>query len=190
MSGNLGPGHADAQCACWMVSTEGGQFESSSMQHVLHLGSSSLSGVSDGVLQPPMHAALPCSNAMHRLYTCDRIPANDVERLALMLVWNQQQPMNHAVLLVSMPYLCPKVCGRQRTSWSCVSTAGVDPKSMVCEYFRAGQCTKGFKCKFSHDLDVERKTHRSTSSATSGSPCISAQKFAGGSCDSMSFLKR
>jgi hypothetical protein len=28
---------------------------------------------------------------------------------------------------------------------------------MVCEYFRAGQCTKGSKCKFSHDLAVERK---------------------------------
>ena len=35
--------------------------------------------------------------------------------------------------------------------------AGVDPKSVVCEYFRHGQCTKGFKCKFSHDLNVERK---------------------------------
>ncbi|GAB4823541.1 hypothetical protein N2152v2_010587 [Parachlorella kessleri] len=35
---------------------------------------------------------------------------------------------------------------------------GVDPKSIVCEYFRHGQCTKGFKCKFSHDLSVERKT--------------------------------
>ncbi|CAK0771177.1 hypothetical protein CVIRNUC_003840 [Coccomyxa viridis] len=35
--------------------------------------------------------------------------------------------------------------------------AGVDPKSIVCEYFRHGQCTKGFKCKFSHDLSVERK---------------------------------
>jgi hypothetical protein len=35
---------------------------------------------------------------------------------------------------------------------------GVDPKSIVCEYFRHGQCTKGFKCKFSHDLAVERKT--------------------------------
>eukprot|EP00897_Mesotaenium_endlicherianum_P007576 jgi/Mesen1/6847/ME000351S05962 len=34
---------------------------------------------------------------------------------------------------------------------------GVDPKSIVCEYFRRGQCTKGFKCKFSHDLNVERK---------------------------------
>eukprot|EP00877_Chromochloris_zofingiensis_P008620 jgi/Chrzof1/4010/Cz13g17040.t1 len=36
--------------------------------------------------------------------------------------------------------------------------AGVDPKSIVCEFFRHGQCTKGFKCKFSHDLAVERKT--------------------------------
>lgn len=35
--------------------------------------------------------------------------------------------------------------------------AGVDPKSIVCEYFRHGQCTKGFKCKYSHDLSVERK---------------------------------
>ncbi|CAI7814820.1 unnamed protein product [Closterium sp. NIES-53] len=34
---------------------------------------------------------------------------------------------------------------------------GVDPKSIVCEFFRHGQCTKGFKCKFSHDLSVERK---------------------------------
>jgi hypothetical protein len=28
----------------------------------------------------------------------------------------------------------------------------------VCEFFRHGQCTKGFKCKFSHDLNVERKS--------------------------------
>lgn len=35
--------------------------------------------------------------------------------------------------------------------------AGVDPKSIVCEFFRHNQCTKGNKCKFSHDLSVERK---------------------------------
>ncbi|XP_022744569.1 zinc finger CCCH domain-containing protein 11-like [Durio zibethinus] len=35
--------------------------------------------------------------------------------------------------------------------------AGVDPKSIVCEFFKVGQCTKGFKCKFSHDLNVQRK---------------------------------
>ncbi|XP_062225290.1 zinc finger CCCH domain-containing protein 11-like isoform X2 [Phragmites australis] len=34
---------------------------------------------------------------------------------------------------------------------------GVDPKSIVCEFFKAGQCQKGFKCKFSHDLNVQRK---------------------------------
>ncbi|PKI32418.1 hypothetical protein CRG98_047181 [Punica granatum] len=34
---------------------------------------------------------------------------------------------------------------------------GVDPKSILCEFYKAGQCTKGFKCKFSHDLNVQRK---------------------------------
>lgn len=34
---------------------------------------------------------------------------------------------------------------------------GVDPKSILCEFFKAGQCQKGFKCKFSHDLNVQRK---------------------------------
>lgn len=35
--------------------------------------------------------------------------------------------------------------------------SGVDPKSIVCEFFKVGQCAKGFKCKFSHDLSVQRK---------------------------------
>ncbi|XP_059457875.1 zinc finger CCCH domain-containing protein 11-like isoform X2 [Corylus avellana] len=34
---------------------------------------------------------------------------------------------------------------------------GVDPKSILCEFYKVGQCTKGFKCKFSHDLNVQRK---------------------------------
>ncbi|MQM03662.1 hypothetical protein Taro_036447 [Colocasia esculenta] len=34
---------------------------------------------------------------------------------------------------------------------------GVDPKSVLCEFYKAGQCAKGFKCKFSHDLNVQRK---------------------------------
>ncbi|KAL3586056.1 hypothetical protein D5086_012923 [Populus alba] len=33
----------------------------------------------------------------------------------------------------------------------------VDPKSILCEFFKVGQCAKGFKCKFSHDLNVQRK---------------------------------
>ncbi|XP_035836758.1 zinc finger CCCH domain-containing protein 11-like isoform X1 [Helianthus annuus] len=35
--------------------------------------------------------------------------------------------------------------------------SGVDPKSILCEFFKAGQCAKGFKCKFSHDLNVQTK---------------------------------
>ena len=34
---------------------------------------------------------------------------------------------------------------------------GVDPKSVLCEFFKKGGCEKGKKCKFSHDLDVGRK---------------------------------
>ena len=34
---------------------------------------------------------------------------------------------------------------------------GVDPKTVLCQFFKAGKCEKGKKCKFSHDLDVGRK---------------------------------
>lgn len=34
---------------------------------------------------------------------------------------------------------------------------GVDPKTIVCQFFKKGTCDKGKKCKFSHDLSVERK---------------------------------
>lgn len=37
---------------------------------------------------------------------------------------------------------------------------GVDPKSVLCEHFKAGQCAKGFKCKYSHDLNVQRKAEK------------------------------
>ncbi|KAJ8978229.1 hypothetical protein NQ317_016380 [Molorchus minor] len=38
-----------------------------------------------------------------------------------------------------------------------VKTGGADPKSVVCAFFKQGQCGKGDKCKFSHDLSIERK---------------------------------
>ncbi|ORX70635.1 hypothetical protein DL89DRAFT_218845, partial [Linderina pennispora] len=34
---------------------------------------------------------------------------------------------------------------------------GVNPKSVLCQFFKAGGCSKGDRCKFSHDLSVERK---------------------------------
>lgn len=37
---------------------------------------------------------------------------------------------------------------------------GTDPKSVVCAFFKQGQCTKGEKCKFSHDLSIERKAEK------------------------------
>lgn len=39
-------------------------------------------------------------------------------------------------------------------------SAGVDPKSVLCAFFKQGQCTKGDKCKFSHDLSMERKCEK------------------------------
>jgi hypothetical protein len=37
---------------------------------------------------------------------------------------------------------------------------GVDPKTVVCIFFKKGNCEKGKKCKFSHDLSIERKTEK------------------------------
>jgi len=34
---------------------------------------------------------------------------------------------------------------------------GVDPKSIICEFFKLGMCDKGKKCKYSHDLEQQRK---------------------------------
>ncbi|GCB19145.1 translation machinery-associated protein 46 [Aspergillus awamori] len=34
---------------------------------------------------------------------------------------------------------------------------GVDPKTVLCVFYKQGNCEKGRKCKFSHDASVERK---------------------------------
>ncbi|XP_065179494.1 zinc finger CCCH domain-containing protein 15-like [Sycon ciliatum] len=36
-------------------------------------------------------------------------------------------------------------------------SAGADPKSVLCAFFKQGTCKKGDKCKFSHDPSVERR---------------------------------
>lgn len=35
---------------------------------------------------------------------------------------------------------------------------GTDPKSVLCAFFKEGQCNKGDRCKFSHDLNIGRKS--------------------------------
>ncbi|KAF2002964.1 hypothetical protein P154DRAFT_520720 [Amniculicola lignicola CBS 123094] len=37
---------------------------------------------------------------------------------------------------------------------------GVDPKTVLCQFYKKGHCDKGRKCKFSHDLAVERKVDK------------------------------
>jgi len=37
---------------------------------------------------------------------------------------------------------------------------GSDPKSILCAFFKQGTCGKGDKCKFSHDLTIERKAEK------------------------------
>jgi hypothetical protein len=37
---------------------------------------------------------------------------------------------------------------------------GVDPKTVLCIFFKKGDCEKGKKCKFSHDPNIERKTEK------------------------------
>ncbi|KAH7911670.1 hypothetical protein BJ138DRAFT_1236472 [Hygrophoropsis aurantiaca] len=37
---------------------------------------------------------------------------------------------------------------------------GVDPKTVLCAFHKAGTCEKGNKCKFSHDLNVGRKVEK------------------------------
>lgn len=37
---------------------------------------------------------------------------------------------------------------------------GVDPKTVLCIWHKKGNCEKGKKCKFSHDLELDRKTDK------------------------------
>lgn len=37
---------------------------------------------------------------------------------------------------------------------------GVDPKTVMCIFFKKGNCEKGKKCKFSHDPEMDRKTEK------------------------------
>jgi len=41
-----------------------------------------------------------------------------------------------------------------------MGSKGGDPKSILCAFFKQGSCGKGSRCKFSHDLTVERKAEK------------------------------
>lgn len=45
---------------------------------------------------------------------------------------------------------------------------GVDPKTVLCGFFKAGKCRKGKQCKFSHDLDIERTQRNKRNLYTGG----------------------
>jgi hypothetical protein len=38
-----------------------------------------------------------------------------------------------------------------------VCPPGEDPKNYICEFFKAGKCTKGDRCRFSHELNLKAK---------------------------------
>ncbi|QEU59625.1 Tma46 [Kluyveromyces lactis] len=38
--------------------------------------------------------------------------------------------------------------------------AGVDPKTVLCALFKIGNCNKGARCKFSHDMNVGRRVEK------------------------------
>ncbi|CDO95450.1 unnamed protein product [Kluyveromyces dobzhanskii CBS 2104] len=38
--------------------------------------------------------------------------------------------------------------------------AGVDPKTVLCALFKIGNCNKGIRCKFSHDINVGRRVEK------------------------------
>ncbi|XP_031410139.1 zinc finger CCCH domain-containing protein 15 [Meleagris gallopavo] len=69
------------------------------------------------------------------------------EKIPLFQEWTVCQLL-FAVLCFWHKSCLPKKCG------------GADPKSVVCAFFKQGQCTKGDKCKFSHDLSLERKCEK------------------------------
>ena len=43
---------------------------------------------------------------------------------------------------------------------SCILTRRIDPKTVLCAFYKAGNCEKGAKCKFSHDINVGRKVEK------------------------------
>lgn len=48
----------------------------------------------------------------------------------------------------------------QSWSYTDANAICIDPKTILCVYFKAGHCDKGNKCKFSHDMNIGRKVEK------------------------------
>lgn len=53
---------------------------------------------------------------------------------------------------------------------------GVDPKSVLCAFFKAGQCSKSAdKCKYSHDLNIELSVASKAKKTQSADPFVDSR---------------
>lgn len=75
----------------------------------------------------------------------------------IVLLWNDYCPSVHFALLFYSLFLSSMMITFMIFLFF---VSGVDPKSVLCAFFKQGQCTKGDKCKFSHDLSLERKCEK------------------------------
>lgn len=54
---------------------------------------------------------------------------------------------------------------------------GVDPKSILCQYFKLGLCTRGKNCKFSHDMSLMKETAKAKDSPMNDKDKEKAEKM-------------
>ncbi|KAJ1627591.1 hypothetical protein T492DRAFT_1023456 [Pavlovales sp. CCMP2436] len=65
---------------------------------------------------------------------------------------NKEEKEKEKIAEAARDSICKPVMIKQKEA-----PAGADPKSILCEFHKVGKCTKGAKCKFSHDLNIRGK---------------------------------
>jgi hypothetical protein len=67
----------------------------------------------------------------------------------------------HSWLHSSREYqIYSKLSSRKVIEYRNDKAIGEDPKTVLCVFFKAGQCEKGKKCKFSHDMSLDGKASK------------------------------